>query len=146
LRKSFHITINNRNFKDLIMKYSTAKPLTAIFGAAFVAAMAQIPATQAAENPFATTELQGGYKIAAHHGEGKCGEGKCGEGMKSASEGNCGEGMKKASEGKCGEGMKKASEGSCGEGHKSANEGMCGESKSMKTSGEGKCGEGKCGG
>jgi uncharacterized low-complexity protein len=123
------------------MKYSTAKPLTAIFGAAFVAAMAQIPATQAAENPFATTELQGGYKVAAHHGEGKCGEG-----MKSASEGKCGEGMKKASEGKCGEGMKKASEGSCGEGHKSANEGKCGESKSMKTSGEGKCGEGKCGG
>jgi uncharacterized low-complexity protein len=131
--------MNNRNFKDLIMKYSTAKPLTAIFGAAFVAAMAQIPATQAAENPFATTELQGGYKVAAHHGEGKCGEGKCGEGKKAASEGKCGEGKKKASEGKCGE-------GSCGEGHKSANEGKCGESKSMKTSGEGKCGEGKCGG
>jgi uncharacterized low-complexity protein len=116
------------------MKYSTAKPLTAIFGAAFVAAMAQVPATQAAENPFATTELQGGYKIAAHHGEGKCGEGKCGEGKKSSSEG------------KCGEGKKAASEGNCGEGHKSANEGKCGESKSMKTAGEGKCGEGKCGG
>jgi uncharacterized low-complexity protein len=102
--------MNNRNFKDLIMKYSTAKPLAAVFGAAFVAAMAQVPATQAAENPFATTELQGGYKVAAHHegkcGEGKCGEGKCGEGKKSASEGKCGESksMKTSGEGKCGEG------------------------------------------
>jgi uncharacterized low-complexity protein len=97
--------MNNRNFKDLIMKYSTAKPLAAVLGAAFVAAMAQVPATQAAENPFATTELQGGYKVAAQH-EGKCGEGKCGEGHKSASEGKCGEGksMKTSGEGKCGEG------------------------------------------
>jgi uncharacterized low-complexity protein len=122
--------MNNRNFKDLIMKHSTAKPFTGVLGAAFFAAITQVPATQAAENPFATTELQGGYKVAAHH-EGKCGEGKCGEGH---------------SEGKCGEGKKEASEGKCGEGHKSASEGKCGEGKSMKISGEGKCGEGKCGG
>jgi len=106
------------------MKYSTAKPFAAVFGAAFVAAMAQVPATQAAENPFATTELQGGYKVAAHH-EGKCGEGKCGEGKKAEGEGKCGEGKKDVGEGKSGEGK-------CGEGHKSAS--------------EGKCGEGKCGG
>ena len=76
------------------MTKSTAKPLTAALGAAFVTAMAQVPATQAAENPFATTELQNGYKLAAHH-EGKCGEGKCGEGKcggKSSGEGKCGEG------------------------------------------------------
>jgi uncharacterized low-complexity protein len=108
--------MNNRNFKDLIMKYSTAKPLAAVLGAAFVAAMTQVPATQAAENPFATTELQGGYKVAAQH-EGKCGEGKCGEGK-------CGEGHKSASEGK-----KEAGEG----------EGKRGEEKSLK---EGKCGGG----
>jgi len=106
------------------MTKSTAKPLTAALGAAFVTAMAQVPATQAAENPFATTELQNGYKLAAHH-EGKCGEGKCGGDKKS--EGKCGEGKcggDKKSEGKCGEGK-------CGGGDKHS---------------EGKCGEGKCGG
>ncbi len=90
------------------MKNSTTKPLAAVFGTAFVAAMAQVPATQAAENPFATTELQGGYKVAAQH-EGKCGEGKCGESKKAAGEGKCGEG-------KCGESKKSAGEGKCGEG------------------------------
>ena len=107
------------------MTKSTAKPLAAALGAAFVTAMAQFPATQAAENPFATTELQGGYKLAAHH-EGKCGEGKCGGEKKS--EGKCGEG-------KCGGGDKK-SEGKCGEG-------KCGGGDKKS---EGKCGEGKCGG
>jgi uncharacterized low-complexity protein len=85
------------------MSKSTIKPLTALLGTAFVAAMAQVPATQAAENPFATTELQAGYKVASKE-EGKCGEGKCGEGEKSDSEGKCGEGKKSDDEGKCGEG------------------------------------------
>ena len=68
------------------MTKSTAKPLAAVLGTAFVAAMTQMPATQAAENPFATAELKTGYKVAAHH-EGKCGEGKCGGEKKSAKEG-----------------------------------------------------------
>ncbi len=90
------------------MTTSTAKPLATVLGAAFVTAMAQAPATQAAENPFATTELQMGYKVAAHH-EGKCGEGKCGGDKKASKEGKCGEG-------KCGEDKKAAREGKCGEG------------------------------
>ena len=45
------------------MSKSTVKPLAALLGGAFVTAMAQVPATQAAENPFATTELQAGYKV-----------------------------------------------------------------------------------
>ena len=93
----------------------TIKPLAATMGAAFVVAMSQAPMAQAAENPFATTELQNGYKVAAQH-EGKCGEGKCGEGK-------CGENMKDRAEKKAAK-AKKAMEGKCG---------------------EGKCGEGKCG-
>jgi uncharacterized low-complexity protein len=100
------------------MSKSTIKPLAALLGSAFVTAMAQVPATQAAENPFATTELQTGYKVAAK-AEGKCGEGKCGGEKKAAGEGKCGEG-------KCGGDKKAASD--------------------KKAAGEGKCGEGKCGG
>ena len=117
------------------MTYSTTKPLAAVLGATFVAALTQAPAIQASENPFATTELQGGYKIAANH-EGKCGEGKCGGDKKSDSEGKCGEG-------KCGGDKKAEGEGKCGEG-------KCGGDKKAsgdkKAEGEGKCGEGKCGG
>ncbi len=111
------------------MTKSTTKPLAATLGAAFVTAMAQVPATQAAENPFATTELQTGYKVATK-AEGKCGEGKCGGDKKAAGEGKWGEG-------KCGGDKKAAGEGKCGEG-------KCGGDK--KAAGEGKCGEGKCGG
>jgi len=102
----------------------TIKPVAAVLGTAFVTAMSQAPLVNAAENPFASAELQGGYKLASNHGEGKCGEGKCGG--KASSEGKCGEG-------KCG--GKASSEGKCGEG-------KCGG----KSSSEGKCGEGKCGG
>ena len=70
----------------------TIKPVAAVLGTAFVTAMSQAPLTNAAENPFASAELQGGYKLAGHHGEGKCGEGKCGGSGKSSSEGKCGEG------------------------------------------------------
>ncbi|TNC91461.1 MAG: hypothetical protein CSH36_09535 [Thalassolituus sp.] len=101
------------------------KALGTILGTAFVAALASTPA-HAAENPFASAELQQGYKVAMHH-EGKCGEGKCG-GEKADKEGKCGEG-------KCG-GEKADKEGKCGEG-------KCGGEKTEK---EGKCGEGKCGG
>jgi uncharacterized low-complexity protein len=90
-------------FKEVNMSKSTIKPLTALLGSAFVVAMTQVPATQAAENPFATTELQAGYKVASKE-EGKCGEGKCGEEKKSDGEGKCGEGDKSDDEGKCGEG------------------------------------------
>jgi len=81
------------------------KSVSAILGTAFIAAIAQAPAASAAENPFASAELQSGYKLAAHHEEGKCGakseaEGKCG--AKSEGEGKCGAEKKAAHEGKCG--------------------------------------------
>ena len=101
---------------------STKKPLAIALGAAFVTSLAAAPVANAAENPFAMSELSSGYMVADSHMEGKCGEGK----MKK--EGKCGEG-------KCGEGKMKK-EGKCGEG-------KCGEGKMDK---EGKCGEGKCGG
>jgi uncharacterized low-complexity protein len=130
---------------------TTKKPLAAIMGVAFVAAMSQ--AVQAAENPFATTELQSGYKVAANH-EGKCGEGKCGEDMMSKSEKESAK-AHKGMEGKCGEEMKDRTEKKAAKA-KTAMEGKCGEGKcggDMKDKAakkadkakEGKCGEGKCG-
>ncbi|NNJ95414.1 MAG: hypothetical protein HKP57_11755 [Halobacteria archaeon] len=88
-------------------KKSTMKPLAAAMGAAFVTSLAAAPVANAAENPFAMSELSSGYMVASSHMEGKCGEGKCG-GDKAAKEGKCGEG-------KCG-GDKATKEGKCGEG------------------------------
>ena len=92
------------------------KPLAIALGAAFVTSLAGIPVANAAENPFAMSDLSSGYVVAEME-EGKCGEGKCG-------------GDKKMEEGKCG-------------GDKKMEEGKCGGDKTKK---EGKCGEGKCGG
>jgi len=106
---------------------TTLKPLAIALGAAFVTSLASIPVANAAENPFAMSELSSGYMVADSHmeggdkgkAEGKCGEGKCG-GAKT-------EGKAEA-EGKCGEGK-------------------CGGAKTEgKAEAEGKCGEGKCGG
>ena len=98
-------------------KSNKLSPLAATVSAAFIAT-AMGTSAQAAENPFATTELNQGYQLADKHKEGKCGEGKCGEGKDA-----------KKGEGKCGEGK-------CGEGKKDRD----------GKKGEGKCGEGKCGG
>jgi uncharacterized low-complexity protein len=143
-------------------KISTLKPLAVAMGAAFVTSLATTPVANAAENPFAMSELASGYMVADSHMEGKCGEGKCGgDKAKAVKEGKCGEGKcggdKAKKEGKCGgdkdrgcsEEAKAAKEGKCGEGKcggdKAKKEGKCGgdKAKSMK---EGKCGEGKCGG
>ncbi len=126
----------------------TTKSLSIVLGAAFATTLAASNIANAAEtgaNPFAMTDLSGGYQVAK--------EGKCGGNMsnpKDMKEGKCGGSMKKK-EGKCGEGkcggkkkMKKK-DGKCGEG-------KCGASK-KKGMKEGKCGgskknmkEGKCGG
>ena len=103
------------------MKNTQMKPLAVALGAALTLGVST--STVAAENPFSSSSLESGYKVAM---EGKCGEGKCG-GDKKAKEGKCGEG-------KCG--GDKAKEGKCGEG-------KCGGDKKAS---EGKCGEGKCGG
>ena len=69
---------------------STKKPLAIALGAAFVTTLAATPVANAADNPFAMSELSSGYMV-AEIAEGKCGEGKCGGDMK-ATEGKCGEG------------------------------------------------------
>jgi uncharacterized low-complexity protein len=113
------------------MSNNTLKPIAAAIGTTFAVSLALSPVAGAAENPFALTELSGGYMVADSHAEGSCGEnkaegeGKCGE-KKAEGEGKCGEG-------KCGE-KRAAHEGKCGEG-------KCGENK--KAEGEGKCGEKK---
>ena len=65
---------------------TTMKPLAIALGAAFVTSLASIPVANAAENPFAMSELSSGYMVAENKAEGgdkataegKCGEGKCG--------------------------------------------------------------------
>ena len=83
------------------------KPLAIALGAAFVTSLAGTPVANAAENPFAMSDLSSGYVVAEME-EGKCG------GDKTKKEGKCGgdkaeamatEGADKAkAEGKCGEG------------------------------------------
>ena len=52
------------------------KPLAIAVGTAIVTSLASVNTANAAENPFAMTELSSGYMVAGM--EGKCGEGKCG--------------------------------------------------------------------
>ena len=108
-------------------------PLAIAAGAAFVTSLAGTTVANAAENPFAMSELSRGYMV-AEMAEGKCGEGKCGGEKKAATEGKCGEGMKATTEGKCGGEKKATTEGKCGEG-------KCGGEKKATT--EGKCGASK---
>lgn len=89
-------------------KLTKLNPLAATVGAAVVASALSAPVAQAAENPFAASDLNAGYQLASQ-AEGKCGEAKCGADKKA--EGSCGE---KGAEGKCGEDKK--GEGKCGEG------------------------------
>jgi len=134
-------------------KKTTLKPLAVAMGAAFVTSLAGTGVANAAENPFAMSELSGGYMVA------EMAEGKCGGKMKSA-EGKCGEKMK-SGEGKCGmKNLDANSDGNVtkeefmqghnamfgkmdanGDGMLDADEQMAG----MKMMKEGKCGEGKCG-
>lgn len=116
-------------------------------GSAFVAGMAMMPVTQAAENPFALQSLDRGYMVAAM--DGKCGAGKCG-GAKAA-EAKCGEG-------KCGPAMMdankdgKVTKDEFIKGHeakfmaKDANKDGVLSGDEMKPGMAGKCGAGKCGG
>jgi len=110
---------------------TTKKPLSIALGAAFVTSLAATPAANASANPFAMSELRGGYMV-AETAEGKCGSGKVTDESKTSS------GMM-MEEGKCGANKTKA-EGKCGEG-------KCGSGKvtdESKTS-SGMMEEGKCG-
>jgi uncharacterized low-complexity protein len=73
------------------------KPLAIAVGAALATSLAATTPANAAENPFAMSELSSGYMV-AEMAEGKCGEGKCGAAMMGTSktsdpkEGKCGAG------------------------------------------------------
>ena len=71
-------------------------PLAKAIGISVVAGLTAMPVANAASNPFALSDLEAGYKVAA--------EGKCGEGKKSGKEGKCGGDKKSKKEGSCGEG------------------------------------------
>ena len=105
---------------------STIKPLALAAGAAFITSLASTTVVNAAQNPFAMSEIPGGYMVADSH-EGKCGEGKCGGAKKATEEGKCGEG-------KCGGANKAAEEGAAAteEGMKAAEEGAAATEEGMK--------------
>lgn len=85
-------------------------------GSAFVASIALTPMTEAAQNPFALQNLNGGYMTADATAmpNGKAAEAKCGADKKAA-EAKCGA-DKKAAEAKCGadKSGKKPAEAKCG--------------------------------
>jgi len=151
---------------------TTLKPLAIAVGAALATSLAVTTPANAAENPFAMSELSGGYLVA------EMGEGKCGAGMKTGQEGNSDTGKTAPQEGKCGAGKTMQKEGKCGEGKcgmkmmdadgdgsitkkefMQGHDTMFGkmdsngdgvidadeQSAGMKMMKEGKCGEGKCG-
>jgi uncharacterized low-complexity protein len=118
---------------------TTLKPLAIAMGAAFATSLAGTGVATAGENPFAMSDLSGGYMIADNNAKGmegncggrmKTGEGMGGEMMKSGDD--AGGKMMKSEEGKCGEGKcgekRKAHEGKCGAAMPPA-EGKCGASK-----------------
>lgn len=82
---------------------TSMKPLAFALGAAVVTTLSSAGVANAADNPFAMTDIASGYMV-ADAAEGKCGEGKCGDEKKSAAEGKCGGEKKSTAEGKCGEG------------------------------------------
>jgi uncharacterized low-complexity protein len=111
-------------------QHSTKKPLAIALGAAFVTSLAATPVANAAENPFAMSELSSGYLVAEMAG-GKCGEGKCG-GNKTKAEGKCGEG-------KCGGDSAKAegdSAAAAGDSATAAGDSAAAEGDKAKTEGE----------
>lgn len=105
------------------MSKKISKPVSIALGTALVTSLAATNLTaETHTNPFAMSELSGGYMLAYGDSakkaeqadsksemkkdmEGKCGEGKCGSKseMKQNMEGKCG-GKKAEQEGKCGEG------------------------------------------
>jgi uncharacterized low-complexity protein len=111
------------------MSNTTIKPVAAAVGFALVGSLAVANLANAADNPFAASQLSQGYLQVAEaaadkaKSEGKCGGEKMSTEAKKAAEGKCGEGKcgaagkaaaeKKAAEGKCG-GAMKAGEGKCG--------------------------------
>jgi uncharacterized low-complexity protein len=117
---------NTYNDMEITMSQKTTlKPLAIAAGAALATSLAATAPANAAENPFAMSELSSGYMVAEMN------EGKCGAEKKAGHEGKCGAEKKADKEGKCGEGK-------CGAEKKEGMEGKCGAEKKMDK--EGKCG------
>jgi uncharacterized low-complexity protein len=152
----FHLSINVE--RNPMSNKTTLKPLAVAMGAAFVTSLAGTGVANAADNPFAMSDLSSGYQV-AEMAEGKCGgkmtsqEGKCG-GKMTSKEVKCGEG-------KCGmQSLDANGDGTITkqefmQGHEAMfgrldtnGDGVLDKSEQnagMKMMMEGRCGEGKCG-
>jgi uncharacterized low-complexity protein len=122
------------------MSKKSMKPVATAIGAAFAGSMLIAGAASAGSNPFALSELNGGYLQIA----GNQAEGKCGGNMPAGAEGKCGGSAAAMPEGKCGGSAAAMPEGKCGGSAAAMPEGKCGGSAAA-TMPEGKCGAGKCG-
>lgn len=105
---------------------TTKTPLTLALGSALVAGALLSPLATAADNPFGSSHLSGGYQLA--DASDKTSDGKCGAKSKEA---ECGAAKSKAAT--CG--ADKAKAASCGADKKK--DAACGAEKKSK---EGKCG------
>ncbi|MCC7121618.1 MAG: hypothetical protein IT493_08695 [Gammaproteobacteria bacterium] len=97
-----------------MQKKSELKSLAVALSAGFAVSLTAVSVAQAADNPFAVTQFETGYKVAA--------EGGCGGNM--GAEGGCGAAADETKADTAAEGDDKSAEGACG-GSKSA-EGKCG--------------------
>ncbi|HMM77189.1 MAG TPA: hypothetical protein PJ986_15870 [Gammaproteobacteria bacterium] len=97
-----------------MQKKPELKSVAAALSAGFAVSLTAVSAARAADNPFAVTQFESGYMVAA--------EGGCGGDM--GAEGGCGAASEETKADTAAEGGEKAAEGSCG-GSKSA-EGKCG--------------------
>ena len=98
-----------------MQKKPELKSVAAALSAGFAVSLTAVAAAQAADNPFAVTQFEAGYRVAT--------EGGCGGNM--GAEGSCGAAAEETTADTAAEGVDKAAEGSCGGGSKSA-EGKCG--------------------
>jgi len=138
LAKSLEV-VNQKPIGDKQMGHKAkAKPLAVAMGTVVaVNLLAASAVVRAAENPFSSSDLAGGYLIAEERegakAEGKCGEGKCGMRMDDNDDGSVSKEEYMAHKEAKFAAMDQNSDGSV-----SADE-------MTKAITEGKCGEGKCG-
>lgn len=88
-----------------MQKKSDIKSVAAALGAGFAVSLSAVGVAQASDNPFAVTQFESGYMVAA--------EGGCGAASETPAADTAAEGGDKAAEGSCGGGSKSA-EGKCG--------------------------------
>ncbi len=95
-----------------MQKKPELKTVAAALSAGFAVSLTAAATAQAADNPFAVTQFESGYMVAAEGGCGSHGEGACGGGSEETKADGADKDGDKAAEGSCG--SSKSGEGKCG--------------------------------